>query len=165
MNQSAWRWILLLGIAILVMKCKGYESIPSGTKRTSSKSAKLRTSIVQFAEKYQGKSYKYGGSTPKGFDCSGFTLFVMKEHGIRLPHNSGAQSKLGKKIDPKQAQPGDLLFFEKQGRIFHVALVKENNNSGLYMIHGSSSRGIVVDNVYENSYWKPKLKFARNVID
>ena len=170
MNQNAGKWILLLSIAIFALKCKSYKSVPnnteiSSTKKGNAKSVALRKSIVQFAEKYTGTSYKYGGSTPKGFDCSGFTLFVMNEHGVKLPHNSGAQSSVGKKIDPKKAQAGDLLFFEKQGRIFHVALVYDNNKDGLFMIHGSSSRGIVVDNVYGNSYWEPKLKFARNVID
>ena len=65
---------------------------------------RFRNNIIAFSEKYIGSKYKYGGTTPKGFDCSGYTFFVMNEFNIKLPHNSAAQSRLGTKIQTNQAQ-------------------------------------------------------------
>ena len=125
----------------------------------------MRQDILAFAKKYEGAKYKYGGTTPKGFDCSGFTFFVFNEFGIRLPHNSGNQSTIGKKIAIDEAIVGDLLFFVDKKRINHVGLVVSNDRDGLLMIHGSSSRGIVIDNVNTSSYSKPRLHSARNILD
>ena len=175
MNKNAWNLILLLTIAVFAAKCTASQPLSDNNQseiRTNDSSSatsaataiqQLRKDIVNFAKKYEGSTYKYGGTTPKGFDCSGFTLFVLNEFDIKLPHNSGAQSLEGKKIKIEAAQMGDLLFFENKGKVNHVGLVVANDTDGLWMIH-SSSRGVVIDNVYQNSYWKPRLKSARTVL-
>ena len=128
---------------------------------------RFRNNIINFSEKYIGSKYKYGGTTPKGFDCSGYTFFVMNEFNIKLPHNSAAQSKLGQKIKVKQAQPGDLVFFSHQNNntINHVGIVYSNENGVLKMIHASSSKGVRIDNILNNNYWAPRLRYARNVVN
>lgn len=129
--------------------------------------AKTRQLLITEAEKHKGVPYKYAGKDPKGFDCSGFTYYVYGKHNIQLSGSSGAQSKQGKEIPIAKAKNGDLVFFGREGRtgrIQHVGLVYKNNSSGLYMIHSSSKRGIVIDNVTTSSYWKPKLLFARRVL-
>ena len=63
----------------------------------------------------------------------------------------------------KHAKAGDLVFFRKSGRVFHVALVVDNQKDGLKVIH-STNRGVVVDNITKSSYWKPKLSSAVDVI-
>lgn len=128
--------------------------------------SQLRNDIVRFAQKHEGTKYKYAGKTPKGFDCSGFTYFVMKEFDIDLPSVSSAQENEGKKIAVKDAKPGDLLFFRrtKNGSVFHVGLVISNNSKGISMIHSSSSRGVVIDNLETNRYWKSKFATARNIL-
>ncbi len=89
----------------------------------------------------------------------------MKKVNKTLPHNSTAQSKQGKKIPIKQAQAGDLVFFGRNGKVNHVAIVLENNGRELKVIHSTSSRGVIIEDVLRSSYWKPKLMFAGNILD
>ncbi len=129
--------------------------------------AKTRQLLIKEAEKHKGVPYKYAGKDPQGFDCSGFTYYVYGKHNVQLSSSSGAQSKQGTEIPISKAKTGDLLFFGREGRdgrIQHVGLVYQNNAEGLLMIHSSSKRGIVIDNVTTSSYWKPKLLFARRIL-
>ena len=87
-------------------------------------SASLRSRIVNYAMKFLGNPYVWGGtSLTKGADCSGFTMSVMKNFGISLPHYSGSQAKSGKRIKSSEMRPGDLVFYgNSRGRINHVAM-------------------------------------------
>lgn len=146
-------------------------SCKSSSNSTASKSSaemSLRSQLIKEAEKHKGTKYKYAGKDPKGFDCSGFTYYVCSKHSIKLSSSSGSQSKQGEEIPISKAQRGDLLFFGRHGRngkIQHVGMVYKNNSEGLFMIHSSSKRGIVIDNVTTSKYWKPKLLFARRILD
>jgi len=171
MSKNASKPIMLLA-AFSFLVAAYNEDVPndSSTEATEKvqkddRKTRLRQKIATFAKKYEKTKYKYGGTTPKGFDCSGFTFFVMNEFGIKLPHNSAQQSKKGHKTAIKKVQTGDLLFFSNKKGINHVGLVLSNKKEELKMIHCSSKRGIVIDEVYSNSYWNPRLKSARNVID
>ncbi|WP_241744241.1 C40 family peptidase [Cellulosimicrobium arenosum] len=68
------------------------------------------STIISIASRYVGVPYVYGGTTPNGFDCSGFTSYVYAQAGISLPRTSGAQGSVGTKIPRSQAQPGDLIW-------------------------------------------------------
>ena len=87
-------------------------------------SASLRSRIVNYAMKFLGNPYVWGGtSLTKGADCSGFTMSVMKNFGISLPHYSGSQAKSGKRIKSSKMRPGDLVFYgNSRGKINHVAM-------------------------------------------
>ena len=87
-------------------------------------SASLRSRIVNYAMKCLGNPYVWGGtSLTKGADCSGFTMSVMKNFGISLPHYSGSQAKSGKRIKSSEMRPGDLVFYgNSRGKINHVAM-------------------------------------------
>ena len=87
-------------------------------------SASLRSGIVNYAMKFLGNPYVWGGtSLTKGADCSGFTMSVMKNFGISLPHYSGSQAKSGKRIKSSEMRPGDLVFYgNSRGKINHVAM-------------------------------------------
>lgn len=87
-------------------------------------SASLRSRIVNYAMKFLGNPYVWGGtSLTKGADCSGFTMSVMKNFGISLPHYSGSQAKSGKRIKSSEMRPGDLVFYgNNRGKINHVAM-------------------------------------------
>ena len=81
--------------------------------------------IVRFARHFLGIPYSYGGTSPaSGFDCSGFTRYVYAHFGITLPHYSGAQFDLGRRVSRAGLRPGDLLFFDGLGHV------------GLYIGHG-----------------------------
>jgi cell wall-associated NlpC family hydrolase len=123
-----------------------------------------RTNVIGWAQNYVGTHYRYASSDPrKGFDCSGFTSYVMKEYGIKISNGSSTQAAQGAKITLQNAQPGDLIFFGSKGRISHVALLIDNNEQGLTVVHATNTRGVVVENVTESDYWKRKILFARDV--
>jgi cell wall-associated NlpC family hydrolase len=71
--------------------------------------------VVGIAMQYLGIPYVYGGSTPSGFDCSGFIMYVYAQVGVSLPHNAAAQYGHGTPVDRSQLQPGDLVFFNGLG--------------------------------------------------
>jgi len=87
--------------------------------------------IVNEAKKYLGIKYVYGGSTPKGFDCSGLVKYVLAKNGISVSRTSAAQSKQGVTVSKNNLRPGDLLFFAKNGRVHHVGIYAGNGQ----MIH------------------------------
>lgn len=166
--------MLLAGFAIFASSCNkvlygppSQKDIKSGhgtSKNESSKEQKLRNDITQLAQEYIGVKYKYAGKSPNGFDCSGFTGFVFEKFEINLSSSSQAQATTGKKIPLNKAQSGDLLFFGKRGKINHVALILSNSSDGIEVIHSTSSSGVMVQNVSQSDYWKPRILFARSVI-
>jgi cell wall-associated NlpC family hydrolase len=81
--------------------------------------------ILAVAAKYVGVPYVFGGDTPAGFDCSGYTEFVFAQFGVALPHSVHAQNRLGVLIKPEDAQPGDLVVFND---LSHVGIYAGNGN-------------------------------------
>jgi cell wall-associated NlpC family hydrolase len=80
--------------------------------------ARRQAKVVRFARHYLGIRYVYGGTSPRsGFDCSGFTRFVYAHFGITLPHYSGAQFGMGRRVSRQGLRPGDLLFFDGLGHV------------------------------------------------
>lgn len=133
----------------------------------SDSEAALRQEVATFAQQFVGTKYKYAGRDPRtGFDCSGFTGFVLGYFNVPVSGPSASQEKLGKPIDLSNARAGDLIFFRRtrSGSVFHVSLVVSNGPEGLTVVHSTSSRGVVVDNIPNNSYWREKHATARDVI-
>ena len=111
----------------------------------------VRVDLVNFAKQSLGRPYVWGGvSLTNGADCSGFVLSVFRKYGVYLPHSSAAQSTMGTKISLSEAQPGDLIFYAKNGRVNHVAIYIGNGQ----VIHASSPRtGIKISNAsYRTPY-------------
>lgn len=116
--------------------------------------------VLQVAQRYLGRPYRYGGSSSRGFDCSGFALHVYQRVGIKLPHSSGAQARVGKPVPRHQLQPGDLVFFRTRGsRISHVGIYIGNGK----FIHASSARGRVRIDSLNEGYYKRRYAGARRV--
>jgi cell wall-associated NlpC family hydrolase len=73
--------------------------------------------IVQYAKRFLGAPYVYGGTTPHGFDCSGFVRYVYAHFGVALPHSSYAQFGDGSRVGRGSLRPGDLVFFDAVGHV------------------------------------------------
>jgi len=83
----------------------------------------VRVDMCQFAKEHVGNPYVWGGtSLTNGVDCSGFTMQIYKKYGVKLPHSSVAQSKMGTGVTLAQAKPGDLIFYAKGGTVNHVGI-------------------------------------------
>ncbi len=116
--------------------------------------------IVATAKKYLGVPYKYGGASPKGFDCSGFVMFVYNEHGKKLPRSADKQYKVGKAVKTKNLALGDLVFFTTTEKgASHVGIFV----GGSKFIHSSSSRGVIIS-ALGDMYWKPRYLGARRIL-
>lgn len=84
--------------------------------------------VLATADNYVGTPYRLGGTSPKGFDCSGYTQFVFKQLGVSLPRVAQAQSNFAERITRDEAQPGDLVFFKsKNGYVYHVGIYAGEN--------------------------------------
>ncbi|MDO8367792.1 MAG: C40 family peptidase [Saprospiraceae bacterium] len=125
----------------------------------------FRTDVIGYAQNFLGLRYRHAGHSPKtGFDCSGFTNYVLNEFGVKVSSASTTQSRQGLKVSLNDVLPGDLVFFGTRGRIQHVALVVEKTAEGIFCVHSTCTRGIIVENISTSKYWKPKILFARDVI-
>src|SRR5699024_1566414 len=69
------------------------------------------SAVVDIARRYVGTPYVYGGTTPSGFDCSGFTAYVYAQMGVSIPRSSGAQRNAGRIVSASEARPGDLVWW------------------------------------------------------
>lgn len=128
------------------------------------KNNRQRKSIIVEAKKYKGIPYVYGGKTPKGFDCSGFTSYVYAKKGVKLQGSSRDQATLGKKISLKNVKPGDLLFFGNSKGVSHVGMISNVGPELIEIIHSTKSRGVVQENIFNSTYWKKKFLFARDIL-
>ncbi len=117
--------------------------------------------VVEYAKQYLGSRYVYGGSSPKGFDCSGFTMYVYKHFGVSLSHSATAQSKVGQKIAKSDLQPGDLVFFKNYRTnkgIGHVGIYIGNNK----FIHASTeSTGVITSSLLTSGYQNRYVSASR----
>jgi peptidoglycan DL-endopeptidase CwlO len=120
-------------------------SVSSGyTSSDSSSTSSLRSKIVQYALKFNGNPYVWGGtSLTRGTDCSGFTQSVFRDNGISIPRTSRTQASGGRKISIDTMRPGDLIFYARSGYINHVALYIGN---GKVISASSAKTGIRISN-------------------
>lgn len=120
-------------------------------------------SIIDTAMICVGTPYKYGGTTKKGFDCSGFLGYVFNSYCGKIPRSSSAISKIGTKIKRSEIQAGDMIFFKGRNisskSIGHVSLVTKVTNGKITMIH-ATSRGVIIDVLSEIKYYDSRYLFA-----
>lgn len=117
-----------------------------------------REVVVEIASNEIGVPYLFGGTSPEGFDCSGFTCYVFQKANIQLGRSSRDQFQNCKKIDRENVKKGDLIFFNNgSDEVSHVGIVISNPDEPLKMIHASTSKGIVISEVENSEYWMKKL--------
>ncbi|MCK5242653.1 C40 family peptidase [bacterium] len=118
--------------------------------------------VITMAKSLQGKPYRYGGTTPKGFDCSGFVQHVFREAaGIRLPRTSRAQFSATRAVWLGSEQPSDLLFFNISGYgISHVGIYLGRGK----FIHASQTGGKVRISDANQKYWQQRFRGVRRAL-
>ena len=115
-----------------------------------------RQALINYALQFIGNPYVWGGTDPvHGADCSGFAQHVYAQFGISLPRTSAAQSQYGMKIPVSEAAPGDLIFYAKNGQVYHVVIYIGNGRT----VEAASTRsGICSHGVnYANAVWATRL--------
>lgn len=116
--------------------------------------------IIQNGLRMTGVPYVFGGTTPNGFDCSGFVRYVFNSVGISLPRAADDQFYAGTPVSLSRLQPGDLVFY--------TTYADGPSHNGVYIgegkfVHASSSRGVVVDRM-DGSYWSARYYGARRIL-
>ena len=116
--------------------------------------------ILAEADKYRGVSYVFGGTTPSGFDCSGYVKYVFAKQGIALPRLADEQYNVGVEVSRANLKAGDLVFFE--------TYEPGPSHSGIYIGNGkfisaTSSRGVAVADL-DTGYWGERYIGAKRVI-
>lgn len=173
--KSIW-WLTLAGLVACASPRPGTDYTRNdsrserkaghtGVSRTASPDVQ-RTALVDFAESLIGVGYRYGGDSPaRGFDCSGFTCYVMRQAQIQLPRTSHEQARLGRKKEVTRVRPGDLIFFGHGNRVTHVAIVLSRDRNRIDVVHSTSSRGVVRDNILGSDYWRNRTLWAVDLTD
>jgi len=113
-------------------------------------------SIIALAKTFLGTPYHWGGTTPSGFDCSGFINYIFGAFGFTLVRTSYNLAELGETVSINDVQPGDLLFFRgssNTGGVGHVGMVIEVTPDAINFIHSSSSKGVTINNFKTSKYY------------
>ena len=117
--------------------------------------------LIATAKSYIGVPYQFGGTTPSGFDCSGFLQFVFAKHGLNIPRLADEQYNLGLRTkNVSQLVPGDLVFF--------TTYTSGVSHCGIYLgsgkfIHTSSSKGVRIDEL-SGEYWQPRYVGGKHIV-
>ncbi len=125
--------------------------------------------VVQCARQYLGTPYRYGGRSPKAFDCAGFARYVYRQFGRDLPGWSGAQARLGVEVtDTRNLQPGDLVFFggrHNTKTVGHTGIVVDADSiTGTFrFIHASTGAGVIISRSTE-PYYRVRYLTARRIM-
>ena len=119
--------------------------------------------LIEDAKYFNGGKYVWGGTTPKGFDCSGYVQYLFKKHNVNLPRTAWSQSKLGQKIVLTNLKTGDLLFFntdKKRGiPVSHVGIYMGN---GKFIHAASRKKGIIISPFA--GYYQDRFVVAKRII-
>lgn len=121
--------------------------------------------LMDISRDYLGIEYEWGGTTPEGFDCSGYLQYIYREVGVYLPRVARNQAKAGIPVSREDLQPGDILYFERTGHRDNVKIT----HSGMYIgndefIHAARSEGVTITNLPESNYWNSRYLGATRVI-
>ena len=141
-----------------------FEGLPYSDQRkiTSPKKTEVvpanRELVVEIAQTHIGVPYVFGGVTPEGFDCSGFTCYVLQKANVQVGRSSRDQFATCRKIDKDEVTKGDLVFFNSgSDEVSHVGIIISEKGEPLKMIHASTSKGVIIAEIESSDYWMKKL--------
>ena len=155
--------ILYISCVLLTTNCGIFKAKKVENTAHSSYSNQTVNTIVQKARSYTGAPYKYGGTSAAGFDCSGLVTVAFKSVNLALPRASYEMATIGREVQTKDIQVGDLVFFvtnKDSDRISHVGIVTELKKDGTVQFIHASDTGVREDNMGSKYY---KSTFAKAV--
>lgn len=151
------KWVVA-AISILAL----LATLIFGPASNASASINYGEEVSEVAKRYVGTPYKAGGTTPKGFDASGFTQYVYKNAATKMtiPRTSAEQYKKGKAVQQKELKQGDLVFYAtgQKGKVSFVAIY---NGDGTFT--GVTTKGVKIVKM-SDKYWKERYIGAKRII-
>ncbi|MCC7303615.1 MAG: C40 family peptidase [Bacteroidia bacterium] len=121
-------------------------------------------SILSFAYLYLGVPYKYAGTSPKGFDCSGFVYFVFRHYAIDLPRTSRDMGRAGIEVPIDSCRAGDIILFKgtnaRSKGIGHAGIVTWSDGKDVQFIHSSSNKkrgGVILSCFSDSPYYEKRF--------
>ena len=156
--------VMLALMLLMVVGCASSPNVPERQRSSAvvygAPAAKddVRVSrLQQVYDRYEGTPYRYGGTTARGFDCSGFIGRAYQEaFGMELPRTTTALLNQGTPISPRELEPGDLVFFEIRGKEQHAGIFIGGDD----FIHASTSVGVTRSSL-NGYYWRDRFTQAR----
>ena len=147
--MSSWTIIVIVAFTV---SCSSSKELVY-----DSNTYELGQQIVNSAKSEIGSKYKHASRGPKSFDCSGLVEYVYHKHDISIGGSAAAMSSLGNSVNIEDAQPGDLVFYKKGGRVFHVSIISQVNSREVLVVHRTSSRGVIEEDISSSPYWSNKI--------
>lgn len=153
-SQSQFLKVILMATLALFLVVAPF------TNQAAASSGINSTQLVSVANKVMGTKYVWGGTTTKGFDCSGFIGYVFKNVGVSLPRTTAGMYVTGTSVSKNNLRTGDLVFFNTTGKgVSHAGIYIGNGK----FAHSSSSKGVSVSKINDPYYWGSKYIGAKRV--
>lgn len=159
--------IILKTLFLFLLLCLAATSLQAQVYPYRNSTSTVADMVIEEAMKYIGIPYRWGGKSPKGFDCAGFTRYIYSKFGVQLAPSAAPQFKQGPSLKNSEIQKGDLVFYGGRGAsksIGHVGIVTSVEANGFYFIHSATSTGITVSHSSE-PYYQKRYKGACRVVD
>jgi len=152
-HKIALRLYIILGFfgGLMLSSCRTVSIYESGDISNE------RKTIIEDARGLLGSSYEYAARGPKKFDCSGYVGYVYNLSGMRISGSASHLLDQGRPININDALPGDLIFYKHDGRVFHVSMITQNRGDELWVIHSTTSRGVIEEDILASTYWRPMI--------
>lgn len=151
--SSRFFWFPILLVILSPLAGCGHTPVENSPSTLASHAADQALGMV-------GKPYRYGGNTPKGFDCSGLVQYSYSRVGVTLPHGTESLRRRSRAISRKHLERGDLVFFTQEGKkSSHVALYI----GGGRFVHSPSSGKNVYVTGFDDPYWQRHFTEARRL--
>ena len=154
------RAVLVIAILALGACSSTPQRAPTASAGSTKPSLDRGNQAAGYALTMIGKPYRYGGTSPSGFDCSGLVLYSYKNAGVALPHSTERQRSMSRPVKVAQLRRGDLLFFNQEGKKYgHVGIYVGDGK----FVHAPSSGKSVRSDRLDTPYWRKHLSEARRL--